>query len=142
MTRWESIAGIEARNPVMLAAGVLGETYGSLKRAEEEGAGALVTKSIGPRPNPGYPGPILVEVQGGFLNAVGLANPGWEAFHDEMAEGMERQPFSVPVVASVYGADSDEFRTVIHGLEDIAAPTRNHTAWRSGPTRNWSRRSW
>ena len=51
----------------MLAAGILGETYDSLKRVESEGAGALVTKSIGPEPNPGYPGPITVEVEGGSV---------------------------------------------------------------------------
>ncbi len=116
---WESIAGIEVRNPLMLAAGVLGETYGSLKRMESEGAGVLVSKSLGPRPNPGYPGPIIVEVKGGFLNAVGLANPGYEAFRQDLEEGISREGFSVPLIASVYGGDCDEFSEVLLGLEDI-----------------------
>ncbi len=119
LVRWQSIAGLRVRNPVMLAAGILGETYGSLKRVEEEGAGALVTKSIGPGPNPGYPGPITTEVEGGFLNAVGLANPGHEAFRQEMEEGIAQEPFSIPVLASVYGSDYDEFCEVIGGLEGV-----------------------
>lgn len=119
-SEWEEICGIRVRNPVLLAAGVLGETYGLLKRMENEGAGGLVTKSIGPIPNPGYAGPIMVEVRGGFLNAVGLANPGAKAFAVEMLEGIEEEPFGVPVIVSVYGGDQSEFHEVISGLDEIA----------------------
>lgn len=119
MNRWESIAGMEVPNPVMLAAGVLGETYGSLKRVESEGAGAVVTKSLGLRPNPGYSGPVIVEVEGGFLNAVGLANPGFVAFREDIMDGISKEPFSVPLIASIYGADTGEFSTIVKGLEGI-----------------------
>lgn len=119
MNRWESIAGMEVPNPVMLAAGVLGETYGSLKRVESEGAGAVVTKSLGVRPNPGYSGPVIVEVEGGFLNAVGLANPGFKAFREDIMDGISKEPFSVPLIASIYGADTGEFSTIVKGLEGI-----------------------
>ena len=44
------IAGLKMRNPVILAAGILGVTGMSLKRVAEAGAGGVVTKSIGPRP--------------------------------------------------------------------------------------------
>lgn len=119
MTRWESVAGMKIRNPVMLAAGILGETYGSLKRVEREGAGALVTKSIGPKPNPGYRGPILVEVESGFLNAVGLANPGVQAFLEDLKEGISKEPFQIPLIASIYGASCREFRTSLRALEPV-----------------------
>ena len=116
---WKSIAGVRVKNPVMLAAGILGETYGSLKRVEREGAGALVTKSIGVEPNPGYRSPIVVETTGGLLNAVGLSNPGYKAFRDDLSEGMSREPFQVPIIASVYGSSPGEFCTVIRGLEEV-----------------------
>ncbi len=119
MARWEPIAGMQVRSPVMPAAGILGETYGSLKRLESEGAGGLVTKSLGPKPNPGYRGPILVEVRGGFLNAVGLANPGYRAFREELEEGIKREAFSVPLIASIYGGNCEEFCEVLGGLEDL-----------------------
>jgi dihydroorotate dehydrogenase (NAD+) catalytic subunit len=117
---WNEIAGVKVTNPVLLAAGVLGETYGSLKRVESEGAGGLVTKSVGIRPNPGYPGPIVVEVEGGFLNAVGLANPGCKAFAEDIKEGIAEEPFRVPLIVSVYGSNSEEFAEVISRLEGIA----------------------
>ena len=119
LMEWSQIAGIKAKNPVMLAAGILGETYGSLKRMEAEGAGALVTKSIGVKPNAGYRSPIVVETPGGLLNAVGLANPGYEAFRDELSEGISTEPFRVPLIASVYGATPAEFSEVVRGLEDL-----------------------
>lgn len=117
MGRWESVAGIKVRNPVMLAAGILGETYGSLKRVEKEGAGALVTKSLGTKPNPGYRGPILIEVESGFLNAVGLANPGVDCFTEDLRDGISKEPFQVPLIASIYGAGSREFCTALEVLE-------------------------
>src|SRR5947199_4092283 len=70
------IAGVRLRNPTMLASGFLDETGGSMARVYEAGAGAVVTKSIGPKPREGYPNPTIVELDAGLLNAVGLPNPG------------------------------------------------------------------
>jgi dihydroorotate dehydrogenase (NAD+) catalytic subunit len=112
------ICGIKMRNPTMLAAGVLGTTAASLNWASKSGAGAVVTKSFSIEPNRGYPNPTTVEVTGGFINAVGLSNPGVEAFTLEL-EKLER---SVPVVASIYGANPEEFRklaTKIGGVVDM-----------------------
>src|SRR5947207_6110539 len=66
------IAGVRLRNPTMLASGFLDETGGSMARVYEAGAGAVVTKSIGPKPREGYPNPTIVELDAGLLNAVGL----------------------------------------------------------------------
>lgn len=44
------VAGLKFRNPVLLAAGILGMTAESLIRVAEAGAGGLVTKSIGLKP--------------------------------------------------------------------------------------------
>ena len=40
------IAGLHLKNPSILASGILGYTSDSLQRIEEEGAGAVVTKSF------------------------------------------------------------------------------------------------
>jgi dihydroorotate dehydrogenase (NAD+) catalytic subunit len=42
-----SVGGLVLRNPVMLAAGILGTTGASLRRAALAGAGGVVTKSVG-----------------------------------------------------------------------------------------------
>src|SRR5437870_7384587 len=70
------IAGVRLRNPTMLASGFLDETGGSMARVYEAGAGAVVTKSIGPKPREGYPNPTIVELDAGLVNAGGLPKPG------------------------------------------------------------------
>ena len=89
----------------MLAAGILGSTAASLNWAGRSGAGAVVTKSFGLNPNKGYANPTTVEVTGGVINAIGLSNPGVENFKGEL----EKLNKSVPAIASLYGANPEEF---------------------------------
>ncbi|MGO9386881.1 MAG: dihydroorotate dehydrogenase [Methanobacterium sp.] len=109
------ICGIKIRNPTMLAAGVLGTTAASLNWASKSGAGAVVTKSFSIEPSKGYPNPTTVEVTGGFINAVGLSNPGVEAFKLEL----KKLEGSVPVVASIYGSNPEEFGRLANKIEGI-----------------------
>src|SRR2546428_13374690 len=81
------VAGVRLRNPTMLASGFLDETGGSMARVYEAGAGAGVTKSIGPQPRGGYPHPTIVEPDAGLLNAVGLPNPGIVEDEHEVKRG-------------------------------------------------------
>jgi dihydroorotate dehydrogenase (NAD+) catalytic subunit len=101
-----TIGGIELKNHLVLAAGVLGTTAASLTRMLSLGAGGVVTKSIGPHPKDGYPGPCLVVLEDGLLNAMGLPNPSRD-FLFEIAE-LEDQP----VIASIFGGTPEEFREV------------------------------
>ena len=70
------VGGVDLRNHLILAAGVLGTTGSSLARILRSGAGGVVTKSIGPEPFSGHPGPCVAVYEDGVLNAMGL--PGWE----------------------------------------------------------------
>ena len=103
------VAGVRLRNPTMLASGILDETGGSLLRVFEAGAGAVVTKSIGPEPREGYANPTIVEVEGGLLNAVGLPNPGIEEFEAEVRKALAGHAL---VIGSVYAKDASEFARV------------------------------
>ena len=109
------VGGVALANHLMLAAGVLGTTGSSLARMLESGAGGVVTKSIGPYPCEGHPGPCVVETEGGLLNAMGLPNPSRE-FAGEI------QPLSgKPVILSIYGGNPDEFRMVASWFAGTAA---------------------
>src|SRR6266571_516924 len=66
------IAGVQLRNPTMLASGFLDETGGSMARVYQAGAGAVVTKSVGPEPREGYPNPTIVELNLSCPHAKGL----------------------------------------------------------------------
>lgn len=101
------IAGLRFRNPVLLAAGILGMTAESLIRVAEAGAGGLVTKSVGLKPRMGYPNPTVVQVKCGLINAVGLPNPGIEAFSEEICE--VKRKVDTPLIVSIYGFSAEEF---------------------------------
>ena len=70
------IAGVRLRNPTMLASGILGISGKLLRKVARAGAGAVVTKSVSLHPRPGYRNPTIIEVDCGFINAMGLPNPG------------------------------------------------------------------
>jgi len=112
------LAGLRLRNPTMNAAGVLGMSVPLLRRVYEGGAGAVVTKSIGPKPRRGHPNPTVVSVEGGVLNAMGLPNPGAEYFSGEI-RGLKEA--GVPVVASFFGASAEEFAEVARTLAEAGA---------------------
>jgi len=101
------IAGLKLRNPTMLSAGILGMTGKSLRAAWEAGAGAVVTKSLGIEPRMGYKNPAIVDVDCGFINAMGLPNPGVHEFLKELSDASIGG--DIMVVGSVYGANAREF---------------------------------
>ena len=109
------IAGVRLRNPTMLASGFLDETGGSLLRVFRAGAGAVVTKSIGPEPREGYANPTVVQLDVGLLNAVGLPNPGIEEFTHEIKEALAGNAL---VIGSVYGKDAAEYAKVASRMEE------------------------
>ena len=124
-----TVTGLTLKNPTVLAAGILGTTGASLLRVARGGAGAVVTKSIGCAPNAGHPNPSMVETECGFLNAMGLPNPGYRNYREELsvvrggrgAGGVGGTGTAeVPVIASVFGADAREFSDVASGLSDLA----------------------
>lgn len=112
------ISGLKLRNPLMNAAGVLGMTPDILKRVYDSGAGAVISKSIGPEPRKGHPNPTLVRVECGALNAMGLPNPGVDYFVEEI---QEIKKMGVPIIASFFGGSTQEFAEVAYKLSRAGA---------------------
>jgi len=108
-----SLTGLKLKNPLILAAGIMGTTGSSLKRAAEGGAGAVVTKSIGIEPKGGHSNPTMVEGDCGYLNAMGLPNPSYKNFQREIDLAREGE---VPVIASIFGASADELSEIAGAL--------------------------
>ena len=104
-----NLATLQLKNPVMLAAGILGISGETLREIVDSGAGAVVTKSIGLEPRVGYPNPTVIQVDCGIINAVGLPNPGIYNFAKEIKKlnGVE-----APLIVSVYGFSSREYSKV------------------------------
>jgi dihydroorotate dehydrogenase (NAD+) catalytic subunit len=80
-----------------------------LDRVIESGADAVVTKSIGLTPRKGHPGPVIATSHGGLINAVGLTNPGIDAFGEEMELLRSKKK---PLVLSIFGNTVEEITLV------------------------------
>ena len=106
------LAVFKMRNPSMNAAGVLSNSTSLLRRVYESGTGAVVTKSLGPRPRKGHPNPTFIQLKYGALNAMGLPNPGVDLVWciDELKK------LGIPVVGSFFGGSLQEFSNVAYLL--------------------------
>ncbi len=109
-----SIGRIQLNKPVMLASGILGISLDVFNRLHESGAGAVVTKSISTEPWNGYPNPTIFGVKGGgWINAVGLSNPGAPSF----AKMIEHNQ-TVPIVVSLVGSIPEDFEMMIEQFQN------------------------
>ena len=74
------IAGIRFRNPVTVASGTFGSKDEYARYLDYEKLGAIVTKTVTPRPRKGNQMPRIYETPSGMLNAIGLQNKGIDDF--------------------------------------------------------------
>jgi dihydroorotate dehydrogenase (NAD+) catalytic subunit len=98
----------------MLASGILGISLDVFERIHKNGAGAVVTKSLSKEPWDGYPNPTIVGIKGGYLNAVGLSNPGAPYFAKMISKNTE-----VPIIVSLVGSLEEEFEFMVKQFEGI-----------------------
>lgn len=102
-----NFAGIKMKNPVMSASGTFGSGVEYAGVFDVGMMGALVTKGLTLRPRAGNKPPRICETPAGLLNAVGLQNPGVDAFIKDVLP--EMLGFGVPVIANIAGSTKDEF---------------------------------
>jgi dihydroorotate dehydrogenase (NAD+) catalytic subunit len=110
-----NVAGLQLRNPTMLASGFLGISQDIFNRIYHSGAGAIVSKSISVEPIEGYRNPtVFSSDEYSYINAVGLANPGSEAFFREIKYNK-----GVPLVVSLVGSSQEEFPPMIKKFDEL-----------------------
>ena len=109
-----TIGQISIDSPVMLASGILGISLDVFHRLHKSGAGAVVTKSLSKEPWEGYPNPTIFSVKGGgWINAVGLSNPGAPNFAKMIQPNQ-----SVPIIVSLVGSIPEDFEMMINEFKD------------------------
>ncbi|MFX1390781.1 MAG: dihydroorotate dehydrogenase [Promethearchaeota archaeon] len=114
-----NLSGLNLKSPIILASGILGVSFSSMKRVYDAGAGAITTKSIGPKPRKGYKNPSIIEVYpGSFMNSVGLGNPGIEEFISEIKEIKKHK---IPLIVSVFGNTNKGYLDVAVKAETAGA---------------------
>ncbi|MGI0026800.1 MAG: dihydroorotate dehydrogenase [Nitrosopumilaceae archaeon] len=108
------VGTIKIERPTMLASGILGISLDVFDRLYKDGAGAVVTKSLSKEPWDGYPNPTVVGVKTGYLNAVGLSNPGAPYFAKMISSNK-----TVPVIVSLVGSIPEDFVFMIKQFENV-----------------------
>ena len=98
----------------MLASGILGISLDVFNRLYRSGIGAVVTKSLSKEPWEGYPNPTIFSVKGdGWINAVGLSNPGAPYFAKMIKPNKD-----VPIIVSLVGSVPEDFEFMIKQFEN------------------------
>ena len=111
------IAGIRMKNPVMTASGTFGHGAEYAELVDIGRLGAVVVKGISLTPCRGNPVPRMVEVPGGLVNAIGLQNPGVEAFIREDLPFL--RAYDTPVIVNIWGRTESEYAEVAARLSDV-----------------------
>ena len=109
-----SVGKIQLDKPAMLASGILGISLDVFNRLYRSGAGAVVTKSLSSEPWEGYPNPTIFSVNGGgWMNAVGLSNPGASNFAKMIEPNQD-----VPIIVSLVGSIPKDFEMMINEFKN------------------------
>ena len=111
-----NIAGVELQNPVMTASGTFGsgKEYGEFMDLNQ--LGAVVTKGVSNVPWVGNPTPRIAETHGGMLNAIGLQNPGVEAFIKDDLSFLKE--YKTKIIVNVCGRTTEDYIEVVERLGD------------------------
>ncbi|MFN4045864.1 MAG: dihydroorotate dehydrogenase PyrD [Acidilobaceae archaeon] len=114
------VAGLKLKTPVMNASGVLEWSPEAARKLLDAGAGAVVLKSATKEPRKGYDWPRIVRAFGGYIVAVGIANPGALEV-SRMIRGFKEVSGGAPVIASATGFSQGDFIEVAGLLEEGGA---------------------
>ena len=109
-----NIAGVEFKNPVMVASGTFGSgaEYGEF--VDLNRLGAVVTKGVANVPWEGNPTPRIAETYGGMLNAVGLQNPGYDLFAKRDIPYLKK--YDTNIIVNVCGRTTEDYIDVVEKL--------------------------
>jgi|TARA_B110000438_G_scaffold22542_1_gene20397 dihydroorotate dehydrogenase (NAD+) catalytic subunit len=116
------VGSISLPNPVITASGTTGQSAELRKYVDLSQLGAVVVKSLSPYPWQGNPPPRVHSAGAGMINAVGLQNPGVEAWKKSYLPALRET--GARIVASIWGRSVDEYRQAakqLRGVEGIVA---------------------
>jgi|YelNatPaOPRAMG01_1025707.scaffolds.fasta_scaffold68413_2 dihydroorotate dehydrogenase (NAD+) catalytic subunit len=113
------VASLVLRSPLIVASGVLGSSGSLIKNVSENpSVGAVVTKTVTYKPRNGYENPTVVDLGYGFLNAMGLPNPGYLDYKVELAS--IKRDLEVPLIVSIGPSNGEEAGKMVEALNSVA----------------------
>ena len=111
-----NLAGVTLQNPIMPASGTAAYGQEMAQNFDLTTLGGLVIKSTTLAPKAGNARPVTAETTAGWLNAVGLKNPGVATVVSEKLPWLARHYPTLPIVGSVAGTSFAEYVEVAQRL--------------------------
>ncbi|MDA3023217.1 MAG: dihydroorotate dehydrogenase [Actinomycetota bacterium] len=113
-----ALGGLRLDNPIATASGCFASGREMDRFVDVGSIGAVVVKSLTRLPRKGLPTPRMVETPSGMLNAIGLQNPGIDAWlEDDLPWLVEH---GATTVVSVAGDTVEDFVHVVRRLRGVA----------------------
>jgi dihydroorotate dehydrogenase (NAD+) catalytic subunit len=109
-----NFCGIEFKTPLIAASGTFGYGREMQEYMDLCELGGISSKAVTGAPRLGNPSPRIAETASGCLNAVGLQNPGIDAFLATELPFM--QTLGTRILVNVSGSTEEEYLTVIEKL--------------------------
>ena len=109
-----NLAGVELKNPIVPASGTFGFGREYAQLYPLSSLGAVCVKGLTMKPREGNPCPRIAETPSGMLNAVGLQNPGVDAFVAEQLPWLRQQ--GTKIIANLSGNTLEEYATLAEKL--------------------------
>lgn len=112
------VGELRLTNPIVTASGCFASGREMDRFVDVGGIGAVVVKSVTRAPRKGLPTPRMVETPSGMLNAIGLQNPGVDAWlRDDLPWLVEH---GATTVVSIAGDTVEDFAHVARRLRGSA----------------------
>ena len=117
---------LELPNPILTASGCFASGREIDRFFDIDRLGAVVVKSLTLEPRSGFPTPRMAETASGMLNAIGLQNPGVDAWMENDLPWLADR--GVRTIVSIAGKTPREYRLVaerLRGASNIVAIEAN-----------------
>jgi dihydroorotate dehydrogenase (NAD+) catalytic subunit len=112
-----TVAGIKLKNPVLTASGTFGYGEEFADFVDLNKLGGVIVKGVSLKPIKGNPPPRIWETPSGMLNAIGLENPGVDAFINEKLPYLKQ--FDTAVIVNIFGYSLEEYVDVAARLDNV-----------------------
>jgi len=113
------LAGLRLASPVLTASGCFGSGKEMSRFVDITRLGAVVCKTVTLKPRRGIAPPRGAETPSGMLNAIGLQNPGVDAFVAKDLAWLDKR--NVGAIASIGGHSVEEYVACAERLRDAPA---------------------
>ena len=113
-------------NPILSASGCCGYGHEFAELFALSRLGGLTAKALSLEPRVGNAPPRVAEVDSGMLNAVGLQNPGWDAWAREDLPWMLEQ--DVAIIQNVVGHTVDDYVELSRRLDGTGCARSSSTS--------------